>query len=483
MTEIIGTTIDDSCFLRRAVSKEVNEVLKVLLLEKNQKEARFNLGLFARKWPVFVLNAINKEKNWSCASNSTNHWTEEKPGKEKEKTRKVMEASNNLNAIKRCFQMTPKYPSAKQEAENALSQIHKRQKHIMESYRQLGYEGHIFALTMRSPLVHGLGETHPMEKFLTFDRNTGIPYIPSTSVKGVLKTRLMIQELNNWSLKTTDECLAAKKEGFLIKNKEHEYLVNENYPLFKELFGGTEEQGKAESQAQRGKIIFLDAFPTTFPCLKKEIMTAHYGDYYSGKESCNPATHQKERIGPTESQQPVPNAYLSVDPQGGRQKWSFLFLIHPELSHEHPDCVEKFMQIFENEDVSDIGFGSKSAIGFGQFVPISLQTWQEEEEKRKANELQEAERQKEEARLAAEVKAQEEKRALMSPVERLIEALKTIPQYKDRFHELEKFEGGDKIKLARFFKEKFMENQEWDVKPKKKKQFDKVQKIRGILGE
>ena len=81
-----------------------------------------------------------------------------------------MEASNNLNAIKQCFQMTPSFPLAKQEAEYALSQIHKRQKHIMESYRQLRYEGHLFALTMRSPLVHGLGETHPMEKFLTFDR-------------------------------------------------------------------------------------------------------------------------------------------------------------------------------------------------------------------------------------------------------------------------------------------------------------------------
>ena len=38
MTEIIGTTIDNSCFLWRAVSKEVNEVLKVLLLDKNQKK-------------------------------------------------------------------------------------------------------------------------------------------------------------------------------------------------------------------------------------------------------------------------------------------------------------------------------------------------------------------------------------------------------------------------------------------------------------
>ena len=477
MTEIIGT-IDDSRFLRRAVSKEVNEVLKVLLLEKNQKEARFNLGLFARKWPVFVLNAINKEKNWSCASNSTNHWTEEKPGKEKEETRKVMEASNNLNAIKQCFQMTPSFPLAKQEAENALSQIHKRQKRIMESYRQLGYECHLFSMTMQSPLVHGLGETHPMEKFLTFDRNTGIPYIPSTSVKGVLKTRLMIQELNKRSLNPDDGYLEAKEQNFLVedkaaKNKEDKILVNENYPLFKELFGGAEEQGKGESQAQQGKIIFLDTFPATFPRLKKEIMTPHYSKYYSGKG----------QIGPTESQQPVPNAYLSVDPQDGQQKMEFVFLIHPELSQEHPDCVEKFMRVFENEDVSDIGFGSKSAIGFGQFAPISLQKWKEEKEKLKANELQEAERKEKEARLAAEAKTQEEKMAQMSPVERLIEALKTIPQYKDRFHELEKFEGGDKIKLARFFKEVFMENQEWDVKPKRKKQFDKVQKIRGILGE
>ena len=155
----------------------------------------------------------------------------------------------------------------------------------------------------------------------------------------------------------------------------------------------------------------------------------------------------------------------------------------PRAFQKHPDCVEKFMRVFENEDVSDIGFGSKTAIGFGQFALISLQTLKEKEEKRREKERQEAERIKEEAEQEEEAKAREEKLAQMSPVEQLIEELKTIPQYKDRFHELEKFEGGDKIKLARFFKEKFMENQEWDVKPKKKKQFDKVQKIRGILGE
>ena len=479
MTEVTGKTLQENPYLWRAVSKEVNEVLHKVL---NGSEPAFNLGLYARKWSVFAFNVLKDKDRWRCPSNSENIWWEKKYRNEQkpQEIKQAEERGNNLNSIQKCFNKQ-QYPDAIQSAEKALIQIHIRFSGIIQSYKQQGYKTYLLSLSMRSPLVHGLGETHPMEKFLTFDRNTGIPYIPSTSVKGVLKTRLMIQELNSWSLNTDDEYLEAKEKGFLVENKKHNYLVNENYPLFKELFGGSEEE--AESQAQRGKIIFLDAFPTTFPHLKKEIMTPHYGEYYSGKERWNPNTKRNERIGPTESQQPVPNAYLSVDPQHGQQKWSFVFLIHPELSQKHPEYIEKFMRVFENKDVSDIGFGSKTAIGFGQFAPISLQKWKEEEEKQKEKERLEAKRKKEEARLAAEAKAQEEKRALMSPVEKLIEALKTIPQYKDRFHELEKFEGGDKIKLARFFKEKFMENQEWDVKPKKKKQFDKVQKIRGILGE
>ncbi len=473
MTEVIGTTLQDNPYLWRAVTKDVNEVLHKVL---TGSESTFNLGLYARKWSMFAFNVLEDKDCWHCPSNSENIWWKEKYKKEPkpQEIKQAEEQGNNLNSIWKCFDRQ-QYPNAVQSAEKALTQIHRRFSGIISSYKQLGYEGHRFPLTMSSPLVHGLGETHPMEKFLTFDRNTGIPYIPSTSVKGVLKTRLMVQELNKWSLNPDDGYLEAKEQKFLVEDKtaeskENKILVNENYPLFKELFGGTEEKGKAESQAQRGKIIFLDAFPTTFPHLKKEIMTPHYSKYYSGKE----------QIGPTESQQPVPNAYLSVDPQDGQQKWNFVFLIHPELSQNHPEYVEKFMQIFEKEDVSDIGFGSKTAIGFGQFAPFSIQKWQEEEEKRQKKEQQEAEQQKEKARLAAEAKAREDQ---MSPVERLIEELQTGTQYKNRFHELDKFEGDDKIKLAHFFKNKFMENQEWHVKPRKRKQHDKVKKIRGILGE
>lgn len=53
MTDRIGTTLDD-CYLWRAVSNDVNEVLK-LLLEPNKPLAAFNLGLFAREWSVFAM--------------------------------------------------------------------------------------------------------------------------------------------------------------------------------------------------------------------------------------------------------------------------------------------------------------------------------------------------------------------------------------------------------------------------------------------
>jgi len=81
---------------------------------------------------------------------------------------------------------------------------------------------------------------------------------------------------------------------------------------------------------------------------------------------------------------------------------------------------------------------------------------------------------------------EEQKKELLeslSPLDRLIEEMKDNQNYKSEFNKLDEFEGSEQIKLAEFFKKRFMLENQWDVKAKKKKQFQKVQKLKKILGE
>lgn len=126
----------------------------------------------------------------------------------------------------------------------------------------------------------------------------------------------------------------------------------------------------------------------------------------------------------------------------------------------------------------------------------SVQAYQSElRKKREEENLKQAEiqKKKEEARLKAEEeqrkkeefeKAEKVRRANLSEIDLIIDDLlnKTI-DYKGSFHELlEKYSGTDQKRIAETYKQLLKREGEWEVKPKKKKQFDRVQKIKSILG-
>ena len=128
----------------------------------------------------------------------------------------------------------------------------------------------------------------------------GIPYIPSTAIKGVVKSH--IEQIG-------------KLEEFI--------------PLF-----GEEE---------RGKIVFFDAFSTTKPKIKIDIMNPHYGHYYN------------EGKAPTDDKNPIPINFLTVE------NTAFQFLIG------FKDEIDKsFIKLFR-EALTEHGIGAKTAVGYGYF--------------------------------------------------------------------------------------------------------------------
>jgi len=110
--------------------------------------------------------------------------------------------------------------------------------------------------------------------------------------------------------------------------------------------------GRAEKEngAERGKVIFLDAFPVEVPALSLEITTCHYPDYYGGKR------------GPTEDQNPNPLPFLAVKPG---VPFRFVLLASKGLEDEEVEALRKAFA----STLTDYGFGAKTALGHGRFEP------------------------------------------------------------------------------------------------------------------
>jgi len=164
----------------------------------------------------------------------------------------------------------------------------------------------------------------------------GIPYIPASAIKGVVRSYIILekfsQELkkykNNYN-KFEDEVLFAKENGE-YKNR-----------WFVEIFG---------SQEQEGKVIFFDAFPTTKPKIKVDIMNPHYGHYYN------------EGKAPTDTNNPVPINFLTIEDT----EFDFFIASKESLENFTIKENEKLEDWFKNA-LKNHGIGAKTAVGYGYF--------------------------------------------------------------------------------------------------------------------
>lgn len=185
--------------------------------------------------------------------------------------------------------------------------------------------------------VTGLGRANPVENGFAWHPTLGTPYLPGSSVKGLVRA---------WAKENN-----AKKE------------------LIKRLLGPEEDQKK-----QVGEWIFFDALPTDCIKLEMDIMTPHYGPYYADPEN-NP---------PKDSYDPIPIPFLTVAP-----KQSFLFAIAPrrKLPQDSKEgkrqlCDRKQLMKWLEESLEWYGAGAKTAVGYGRFQ-VDNETMRKIEEKQK----------------------------------------------------------------------------------------------------
>ena len=196
----------------------------------------------------------------------------------------------------------------------------------------------IRALTFKTDwrLIVGLGGASVYETSMTLHHIYGIPYIPGSAVKGVLRSWIITQCFNN------DEDKAYKDIGFCY------------------IFGSPAKSVLGE---HKGAVCFFDAFPMSKPAIKRDIMNPHYGSYYMKNEA------------PTDDKDPVPVPFLTVE----NTKFQFYIGIREEENmkiksgkFEQQEPLEVVMKYLPDA-LAGYGIGAKTSVGYGYLSPVSEQ--------------------------------------------------------------------------------------------------------------
>jgi len=282
------------------------------------------------------------------------------------------------------------------------------------------YQGHLADL-----VLPGLGVPHVQETALTLHQLYGSPYISGSSLKGAVR---------NWALQ-------AFFEGEEEKAAVADSLAGD---FFRTIFG---------TQDQRGRVQFYDVFFMNCEIIP-EIMTVHFRRYYEGKSP------------PTDQEDPMPIAFYGVK---GRAR---VILTLEKLITNPPDLL-KVAGSWTVKALSELGVGSKTALGYGRFADVEDVTGELLAELAQAKEL---EMQKEQKTRAKE--QVERMLASLSRGERLAYEISSLGQDErdqerskgELYQEFLSLSRDDQIVAARALKEYWIKSGDWQKPSKKQKE-------------
>lgn len=201
-------------------------------------------------------------------------------------------------------------PKAGQEMIEILKN---RQESQLKSLSRI-YDFRVIEATTDWRLIIGLGSAHVQETSMMFHHIYGIPYIPGSAVKGVLR---------DW-----------------VKDQKNKDKDKRKFEDEQAIFGSENNN----EEKNRGNVIFMDAFPVSDVSFATEIMNPHYSEYYNSEAY------------PADWHHPVPINFLTVE----KTKFRFIFL---SKNSDYLKKTAKWLKdIFENK-----GIGAKTAVGYGYF--------------------------------------------------------------------------------------------------------------------
>lgn len=226
-----------------------------------------------------------------------------------------------------------------------------------------------------APFTTGLGNEHPLENGFAFLNPYGLPYLPGSGVKGVLRQAARELASGMWG----------ERQGWTEE-------------AIDVLFGKAPAEGGDDGH-QRGALTCWDVIPQLaddMP-LKVDVMTPHQTHYYQQNEN------------PHDSGSPNPISFLTVPPGSG-----FTFHLQcdePFLRQNAPDLLherrwQNLLQTALAHAFAWLGFGAKTAVGYGAMEEDALRMQQADTQRaERATAAAEA------ARVAAENEMSDEDRA------------------------------------------------------------------------
>ncbi len=188
-------------------------------------------------------------------------------------------------------------------------------------------------------LVVGLGNESVYETSATLHHIYGIPYIPASAVKGVVRSWVITNEFGN-------EINAIKDAGFC------------------DIFGCPrifEGENSYYNEDRQGKVSFFDVFSLSKPIIKVDIMNPHYSEYYMEKQE------HEVPVPPADYLSPVPIHFLTVE------NTLFRFMLGIRKENNKPICSGIFSgktpldttNIKLKDALKKHGIGAKTSVGYG----------------------------------------------------------------------------------------------------------------------
>ena len=327
---------------------------------------------FGMLLPLWGVNRRTKELLWTTSDIS--HEVRGPLRQERE-----IKLNNKVDALAQAAALNP-------EDKAAMKALADRQSHLA------GNLPHMLSLdaTAIAPFTTGLGNEHPLENGFAFLNPYGLPYLAGSGVKGVLRQAARELASGQWG-----------NEHGWSADKQFEIRVNGKslaISMLDALFGLESQDGG--TLHMRGALSFWDVIPQMpehCKSLHVEVMTPHQSHYYQQKS--DPKTGSSAT--PHDSGQPTPISFLTVPPGSGMTFHVQCDL--PRLQRLAPtlaegDAWKKLLQAAFEHAFEWLGFGAKTAVGYGAMQPNAQATQDRKEKQRKQKE--QAERQARQAALS-----------------------------------------------------------------------------------
>lgn len=308
-----------------------------------------------------------------------------------------------------------------------------------------------------APFTTGLGNEHPLENGFAFLNPYGLPYLPGSGVKGVL--RCAAQELASGEWGDT-RGWTAEKIHTIGRNGDAIDLS----PI-DALFGLEATHGS--NQHVRGALTFWDVIPQIKgDALAVEVMTPHQSHYYQQK----PNHKAGDSTSPHDSGQPNPINFLTVPAGSG-----FNFFVTCDLAHLErlaPDLAANdrwkvlLTATFEHA-YQWLGFGAKTSVGYGAMMDDPVAKKQREDALKAQQEAQ---------RMPLKQQERERELAEMSPAERAMQEFldarvdKNQPELSALLGGLKKamWSGDTQTEIAKNVRQRMIDAKKWKEKSEKK---------------